>query len=106
MSQPFFGDEGRALEFARAVASSGFLTGLGTSVFDFAFSNDLFEVNTVVINYPSLFIENSTFSVVTGSTFATVTPSTTPVPLPAGGLLLLTGLAGVAAVKRRSNRAA
>lgn len=39
-----------------------------------------------------------------GTWTSTTAPS--PVPLPAGGLLLLTGLAGVAAIKRRKKRAA
>lgn len=40
------------------------------------------------------------------ATFAIAQPTISAVPLPAGGLLLLSGLAGVAGLKRRKKRAA
>ncbi|MEP3843830.1 MAG: VPLPA-CTERM sorting domain-containing protein [Paracoccaceae bacterium] len=59
------------------------------------------EISGAASETDSLF--NSTGS--TGTATFTATPVSS-VPLPAGGLFLLTGLAGVAAVKRRKKPAA
>ncbi len=72
---------GGAVSVVGGVITGGFASLIGASTYDFQYTGDEFYVSTV-------------------------TAEVSPVPLPAGGLLLLSGLAGVAALKRRKKRAA
>ncbi len=73
---------------------------------DDAFSPDRFKLklysNTFIANEGRLGTRFSPFQVVGPVQYTAVAA----VPLPAGGLLLLSGLAGVAAIRRRKKRAA
>ena len=106
-AQPFFGNASLASDLADAVSNGGLLGDICSCGFlDFA---DGFEVS-IGFEVLSFFVDAAgaggrSFGSDEEATFATAT-SVAPVPLPAGGLLLLSGLVGVAGLKRRKKRAA
>lgn len=108
-SQVFFGDEDLALEFASEV---GDLLG----IFNFGFLGPLFAFDNGLpdstgfhapfdSSLSSAILTETANSNITDLTWAVVYP-VAAVPLPAGGLLLLSAFGGVAALKRRKKRAA
>lgn len=122
-SQIWFGNEGLAAEFAMAVGDEfGLPNGANNSGPVFAFADEAIVVNLTSTHFEGIvnFFGNNRFEnyvdskasltifaiaeeiIVTPPTGPTTPPSA--VPLPAGGVLLLSGLACVAGLKRRKKR--
>ncbi len=105
-SQIWFGNEALAIEFSK---ETGFEFGTVAPLFTFKKSfNTSFEVFSLSLRYRSLSNQPArpypvSFRTSTEQTYAVATP-VSAVPLPAGGLLLLSAFGGVAALKRRKAR--
>eukprot|EP01013_Petalomonas_cantuscygni_P045285 TRINITY_DN9876_c0_g1_i1.p1 TRINITY_DN9876_c0_g1~~TRINITY_DN9876_c0_g1_i1.p1 ORF type:complete len:158 (-),score=2.03 TRINITY_DN9876_c0_g1_i1:63-536(-) len=109
VGQPWWGDSAQALTFADAVGG-----GLGDSNFSGPYG-PLFALDSLIIGadhtalvalyHPIHGVSIDWALADTTYHYAIATP-VSPVPLPAGGLLLLTAFGGVAALKRRKKRAA
>ena len=87
-------ESGIAPLITSAVIDTG-VTTLGLVPEDITFAG-----NQLFVNVEGLFFNTSTFARIN----LTASPGTTPVPLPAGGALMLAGLLGLAALKRVRNR--
>jgi hypothetical protein len=86
-------ESGIAPLITSAVIDTG-VTTLGLVPEDITFAG-----NQLFVNVEGLFFNTSTFARIN----LTASPGTTPVPLPAGGALMLAGLLGLAALKRVRN---
>lgn len=109
VSQVWYGNEALAQDFANAVGLSlGVLTANSNLGPLFAFDDPSGPLLSAASVRVSTLIAGS-FGVVETSVsaeyaIATVVPPVSTVPLPAGGLLLVSGLAGIAGLRRRKKR--
>ncbi|WP_272011622.1 VPLPA-CTERM sorting domain-containing protein [Roseovarius sp. ZX-A-9] len=106
-SQVWWGDRAVAIDFAEVVGDTLGLPNFGIRgpSFSYVEAFDPKWVSSAFWNSPLSIVSELNTDKTAFRTWAVATP-VAPIPIPASGLLLLTGLAGVAGLKRRKKRAA